>query len=523
MNIADVLTWSARKFGTRTALIEGARRLTFAQVAERAERLVQSLRALGVAKGERVAMLSDTGLEYAEVTLAIPAGGMTLVPLNYRFIAEELAYTVNDCGVSALIVSEEFLPTLDQMRPLLNSCQHIVVIGAAVSGTHNYEELMAAPHTQCTEQVIDEIEINASDIAYIIYTSGTTSKPKGVMRSHKSLIATATATAYHHELLPDDVCMLPNPPFHISYAWPLLAYYSFGCPTVIGRWDTEPAMQIIEKEKVSFGVFVPYYVRSMLEHPRRADFDLSSLRRLSIGSAPMDEDLTRRALSAFGRIFNFNYGMTEYGSPIAMMRGDDIDLDSPGGVELLSSVGKAVFNADVRVVDGDGADVVPGSDQAGEVIVRGDALMSGYWKMPEETAISMRDGYFHTGDVAKLDSQGNLYIVDRLKDMIITGGENVYCPEVEGVLMSHPAVLEAAVLGVPDDTWGEAIKALVLLRNEHDGTEDELRNWCRSRLAGYKIPKSIEIRNDLPRTPVGKVSKKDLRDPYWVGHTRKVN
>jgi len=518
MNIADVLAWRARKYGAKTALIHDDERRSFSQVNDRANRFVNGLYALGATQGDRVAVLSDTCIEYAEITLAVPAGGLILVPLNYRFIAKELAYTVNDCAVKILIVSEQFLPMLNEMRPHLNACEQTVVLGDAPVNGHGYEELIAGGYAQRRA-----VDINDSDIAYSIYTSGATSKPKGVMRSHASMIATATATAYHHELRHDDVCFLPNPPFHISYAWPLLAFFCFGCPTVVKRWDTQALIRIIEQEKVTFGVFVPFYVRSMLEHPRRNAFDLSSLRRLSIGSAPMDEHLARRALSVFGRIFNYNYGMTEYGSPIAMIHGNEIDLDTVRGVELLSSVGKAVFKADVRVVTGEGNDVVPGSGETGEVAVRGDALMSGYWNMPEATADCMKHGYFYTGDVARVDAQGNMYIVDRVKDMIITGGENVYCPEVESVMMSHPAILEAAVVGVPDDEWGESIKALVILRAEHTASFEEIRAYCRPRLAGYKIPRSIDFCAELARTPVGKIAKNELREPFWAGHEKKVH
>jgi long-chain acyl-CoA synthetase len=410
----------------------------------------------------------------------------------------------------------DYVDIVVEIWPLLNSVKHIVLLGPAQDGMLSYKQLIADNALKSAD-----VKLLDTDPAYIIYTSGTTSKPKGVIRSHKSIISTATATSYHHGLRSDDVCYLPNPPFHISFVWPLVTYYLMGCTTIIERWNTLDALRTISAERVSFGVFVPFFVRSLLNSPEFDQFDLSSLRRLSMGSAPMDESLARRAVEAFGNIFNYNYGMTEYGSPISMIHGDSIDLTTERGRELLSSVGKGVFNADVRVVDADGNDVKAG--QTGEVLVRGDSLMSGYWNMPEETARSMRGGYFCTGDIARVDFEGNLFIVDRAKDMIITGGENVFCPEVESAVMSHPAVKEAAVIGVPDEQWGEAVKGVVILRDGAKVTSEELRDFCRECLAGYKIPKSFEFVDEFPRTSVGKIAKRTLREPFWAGRDRNVH
>lgn len=516
MNIAELVDWRSRKYANKIAIKGQERSLTFSEVKHRADRFVNALNALGVVKGDHVAVLSETGVDYSEITLSAPCGGMVLVPLNNRFVPQEIAYTINDCEAKVLLVGMDFVDVVAEIRPLLKSVRHIVLFGPEQDGMMSYEQLIANGAPKSTD-----VTLLDTDPAYIIYTSGTTSKPKGVVRSHKSIISTAIATSYHHGVRTDDVCYLPNPPFHISFVWPLVTYYCAGCTTIVERWNTLDTLKTISTERVSFGVFVPFFVRSLLDSPEFSQFDLSSLRRLSMGSAPMDESLARHAVEVFGNIFNYNYGMTEYGSPIAMIHGDSIDLSTQRGRELLSSVGKPVFNADVRVVDADGRDVNAG--EAGEILVRGDSLMSGYWKMPEETARSMQGGYFRTGDIARVDSEGNLFIVDRAKDMIITGGENVFCPEVECALMRHPAVKEAAVIGVPDDQWGEAVKGVITLRDGAKVTTEELRSFCRKYLAGYKIPKSFEFVDDFPRTSLGKVAKKTLRAPFWEGRDRNVN
>jgi len=516
MNIAELVDWRSRKYANKIAIKDRRRSLTFSEIKHRADRFVSALNALGAVKGDHIAILSETGVDYSEITLSVPCGGMVLVPLNNRFVPQEIAYTINDCEAKILIIGMEYAELIAEIRPLLKSVKHVVLLGAEQDGMMSYEQLIASSAPKSTY-----ITLLDTDPAYIIYTSGTTSKPKGVVRSHKSIISTAIATSYHHGVRTDDVCYLPNPPFHISFVWPLVTYYCMGCTTIVERWNTLGALKTISTERVSFGVFVPFFIRSLLDAPESGQFDLSSLRRLSMGSAPMDESLARRAVEVFGNIFNYNYGMTEYGSPITMIHGDSIDLSTERGRRLLSSVGKAVFNADVRVVNADGNDVKTG--EAGEILVRGDSLMSGYWNMPEETACSMRGGYFRTGDIAHVDSEGNLFIVDRAKDMIITGGENVFCPDVEGALMKHPAVKEAAVIGVPDEQWGEAVKCFVILRSGSEVTTEDLRSFCRQYLAGYKIPKSFEFVDDFPRTSLGKVAKKTLRAPFWEGRDRNVN
>jgi len=469
---------------------------------------------MGVKKGDRVAILAELCYQYAEVALGVPKGGMVLVPLNYRFVPEEIAHTINDAGAETLIIGEGFTNVLDSMRPYLNNVRNIIVTGEPSQGTKSYDDLISSYSSTPLE-----VEIDEKDLAYIIYTSGTTAHPKGVMRTHKSMMATAMATAYHHHVMHNDVCLVMLAPFHIGFMWPLLTFVFLGCTTVLQRWNTEEALKLIDREKVTFCLLGPYSIRAMLDYPELKKYDISSIRRIGVGSAPAGMDLMKRVMSVWGNVINLQYGMTEYGTPVTVLPAEEIDIESPRGAQLLSSVGRPVFNAQVRIVDENGNDVLPG--EAGEVIVKGDALMSGYWNMPEETAATMRGGYFYTGDVAKVDEEGNLYIVDRKKDMIISGGENVYCPEVESLLRTHPAVSEAAIIGIPDAKWGEAVKGLVTLKPGATVTEDELKEFCRSQLAGYKIPKSIDFYEDLPRTSMGKIYKKELREKYWAGHEKK--
>jgi acyl-CoA synthetase (AMP-forming)/AMP-acid ligase II len=507
MVISDIVEWNARRYSNKAALIFGDTRISFAELDKHGNSLVNGLRHLGVKKGDRVAVLADTCYQYVEILLANPKGGIITVPINYRYVPQELAHVINNSEAQTVILGDGFRSSFDSVRPYLKQVNNVITMGESSPGMIGYDELISSYPSDKPK-----IECDEDDIVYLIYTSGTTSLPKGVMRSHKSILSGAIDLIIWQQLTSEEVCLLVLPPFHIAFIWPLIAYTYMGCTMLPLRWNAEGVLKLIEKERVTIINLVPTLVRDLLEFPRLSIYDFSSLRRIAYGASPMPEAILERVLNLFKCKIDHNYGMTEF-CPIATLRAEERELEiAKGKKHILSSCGKELINVEVRVVDEAGEDVVPG--QTGEIIVRGDGIMNGYWNLPEETATALKGGYLHTGDIGMTDEDGYLYIVDRAKDMIISGGENVYCPEVENVLCSHPSVLEAVVIGVPDERWVEVVKALVILRPGVKATEEEIIEFCRPRLAGYKRPKSVEFYKDFPRTAMGKISKKDLREKY---------
>lgn len=517
MIISDMVEWNARRYPDKTALIYQNTRISFAELDNRTNSLIHGLWDMGAKKGDRVAILADTCHQYAEAILAIPKGGMIAVPLNYRFVPEELAYVVNDSGAQIIIVDDNFKDTFDSMRPYLKELKHVIAIGKPSPGEESYDKLLSSYPSDKPK-----VEVTEDDIAHFIYTSGTTALPKGVMRSHKSMMAAAIATVIAEKLVPEDICLLVTPPFHAGFLWPTMAYSYIGCTIVLDRWNPEDASRLIESEKVTFVILVPAMMRSLVDYPKLNEYDFSSLRRIAYGSSPVPEDLLKRIVSIFGNKFDQMYGSSEFGPPATVLLAENLDIENTKGKgRRLLSCGKEVVNAEARVIDENGNDVLPG--QTGEIILKGDGIMSGYWNLPEKTAESLKGDHYYSGDMATVDEDGYIYVVDRKHDMIITGGENVYSPEVENAISAHSAVLEAAVIGIPDAKWGEAIKALVILRPGMTATENEIREFCRPRMAGYKVPKTVEFHKDFPRSALGKVSKKDLREQYWAGYERRVH
>ena len=516
MLIGDITEWNARRQPDKIAVIYDDTRISFGELNKRVNSLVHGLWDMGIKKGDRVAVLADVCHQYVEIGLAAPKGGMIVVPINYRFTPEELAYVVNDSGAETIFVADELKDMFDSMRPHLKAVKNVIAIGEPSPGMKSYDELVSSFSTDKPE-----IEIDENDLAYLIYTSGTTALPKGVMRNHKSMMASAAGMLLSFRMTRDDICFNVIPVFTIAFFWATVGYPYLGCTTVVKRWDPEEFLKFVEREKTTIGILAPSMIRALLEHPDINKYDVSSIRRMIYGSASMPEDLLRRMIDKFGNICDQVYGLTEF-APTTIMHAEDLDLDNTRGKKgRLLSCGKETASWEVRIIDENGKDVVPG--QAGELIIKGDALMSGYWNLPKKTAESLKGGYYYSGDIAKFDEDGYIYIVDRKQDMLISGSENIYCPEVENVISSHPAVLEAAVIGVPDDKWGEAVKGLVILRPGTTATEQEIMDFCKSRIAGFKRPRSIDFYEDFPRTAMGKVSKKDIREKYWVGHDRRVH
>jgi long-chain acyl-CoA synthetase len=502
----------------RTATISGARRRTWREVGERVPRLAAALRAFGIADGAFVASLAFNSDRYVELFFAVPWAGGAFAPLNIRWSVAENAYALTDSKSSVLFVDESFIDQARELERQLPWVKTLVYMGEGEvpAGMLGYEDLIErhAPMADANRR--------GEDLWVIFYTGGTTAHPKGVMMSHRALfIATITYLA----MLPDieDLSFVYVAGFfHFAGANALL-YITMvgGTHILLPKFEAVPVMQAISEHKATNMVLVPTMINMLINHPDFEKYDLSSLRTTIYGGSPMPEALMKVAMQKLPtwRFYQI-FGMTETGGFASMLRWRDHIASGPKASRLRSAGQPAPGNEiKIRLPDGS---IAP-SGVLGEIVVRSDTLMSGYLNNPEATAAVLRDGWMHTGDAGTIDGDGFLYVADRVKDMIVTGGENVYSIEVERVLFMHPAVREAAVIGIPSAQWGESVHAVVVLKEGANATPEELTAHCRNLIGGYKIPRSYEFRGEpLPVTPVGKVRKNVLRDPYWVGQARKI-
>lgn len=517
MNLARMHRRNARLYRDKLAIIYQDRRVTFGQLDKRINRLVNALIARGVRKGDRISILAKNCVEYFEVYGAAEKGGFIIVPLNFRLQPHELAHLINDCTAAVLFVEREYFAAIDSIRDQVPSVVHFVAIGTEAAGYENYESILAAASEEDAQ-----VPILDDDVAYIIYTSGTTGLPRGAMHTHRGQVEDARTMALEVAISPDDIYLGVMPFYHIGGRAVSLSHFYRGATNLVMRdFDPEGLLRLIQDERVTCVQVVPTMIAFALDLPNVRSYDLSSLRTIFYASAPMPVALLRRSIEVFGNIFFQAYGQTESGPVITVLRKEDHVPDgSERQARKLASCGVPALDVDVRVVDHLGHDVKPG--EVGEIIARSDWIMKGYWNKPEMTEQTIRNGWLHTGDMATVDEDGYIYIVDRKKDMIISGGENIYPREIEEVLYKHPAVLEAAVIGVPDEKWGESVKAIIVLKSGAVATEAEIIEHCKASLASYKKPKSVEFVRSLPKTPTGKILKRELREGYWQGRERRV-
>lgn len=500
------------------ATIFGERQRTWTEVGNRVPRLAAALRKLGIADGAFVAALGFNSDRYVELFFATPWSGGAFAPLNIRWSPAENAYALRDSQASVLFVDESFLEQAIELKRELGFLKTLVYMGEgeAPDGMLSYEKLIA------DHDPMEDANRSGEDLWVIFYTAGTTAHPKGVMMSHRALFV---ATLGYLAMLPDieDMKFLYVAGFfHFAGASALL-YITMagGTHVLLPKFEPLPVMRSIAEHKVTNMVLVPTMINMMVHHPDFGKYDLSSLRTCIYGGSPMPEALIQFAMAEMPtwRFYQI-FGMTETGGFASMLRWRDHLVSGPKAKRLRSG-GQAGPGNEVRIMLPDGSFAPP--DTLGEIVVRSDMLMSGYLNNPEATAAALRDGWMHTGDAGTLDEDGYVYVADRVKDMVVTGGENVYSIEVERILFLHPAVREAAVIGVPSEQWGEAVHAVIVLRDGATVTPDELTAHCRKHIGGYKVPRSYEFRAEpLPVTSVGKVRKNVLRDPHWAGRERKI-
>ena len=519
-SLGDVLARAAELYGGRTAAVDGGRRLTYAELERRVAGLGGGLRELGIANGDVVAVLSLNSLPHLECALGIPRSGAVINDLNTRLAPTELALILEDCEASVLVVDDAFLEAGDRLATACASLEHMVYAGAgeAPDGTVPYEDLVASDPAP---------PFGGGDtLAGIYYTGGTTGLPKGVMLTHANLMANAKHMLIETGYDAEDRYLHAGPMFHLADGASTYAVtWVGGMHVIVPAFEPEAVAQIIETEAVTVTLLVPTMINILINHPAARARDMSSLRRVLYGGSPMPADLQRAAAEVIDCEWVQAYGMTEAAPLVSMCNADvrrGLAGEEPHATRLRSAGTPVVgVRAEVRREDGSRA----GHRESGEIWVRGPNVMAGYWRRPEETDAALTDdGWYRTGDAAYVDEDGYLYIVDRVKDMIISGGENVYPAEVENALHDHPAVLEAAVFGVPHDRWVEQVHAVVVTQPDAKASVEELTEHCRGRIAGYKVPRSIELRDEsLPKSGAGKILKRELREPYWEGRETGVS
>lgn len=515
------------------AIVDGEKRFTYSQFGKRVFRLCWQLQKLGLKKSDVVAVAAPNCHELMEIYYACGISGIVLAPLNYRLAEKETQAILEDAEAKLVFVHEHFGSSFENFLEKLPHLEHVVRLRpeSQTNGyikensqlkVHEYESLLA----DGKEEMPDLPHLGADELAHLYYTSGTTGKPKGVMLSQGNVSFNALAVIAELGFKDTDTWLHAAPMFHLADAWSTFAItWTGGTHVILPYFRASQALELLAKEKVTATVLVPTMLNAMLLDPCRNDYGYGSLRYIITGGSPIAPEKVRQVNTIFGCKYLQLYGMTET-SPfltISEPLGRHCDLSEDAQLELRARTGRPYLGAEVKVVDAEGKEVAWNDKEVGEIIARGPTVTKGYWRQPEITAQTIKDNWIHTGDLAVVDKDGFINIVDRQKDMIITGGENVYSTEVEYALYEHPAVAECAVFGIPDKSWGEAVKAVVVLKDGEKASAAELIDFIRSKLAHYKSPKSIDFLPELPKTGSGKIYKKGLRDPHWDNQLKQVH
>jgi long-chain acyl-CoA synthetase len=505
-SLAHVLQRALALYPQRVAVVDGNLRFTYRQLAERVQRLAAGLLGLGLKRGERVAILDWNSHRYLEMFYACAHAGLAFMPVNSRLAVPELRYVLKDSDARALAFSEPFVPMHEELK---GSLEHAIRLGP------DYESLLADAQP-LREPVATELD----EIMQIYYTSGTTGEPKGVCLTNRNMYAGGLDGVLALSATREDSWQHSGPLFHLASSFAVWSMPIVGGAQLTVHFDPKRAIQSIATEKVTM-TSLPGAILGLMADVPGISAQVSSLRTIIYGGAPTPMGVLRKAGAVLPGL-SHAYGITETAGYVTNLKPIDHIFDgSEDEVRRTASAGQATPLIDVRVVDDDGRDVPAG--EVGEVICGGPKIMAGYWRKPEATAAVLKNGWYHTGDMGSMDDEGYLTLVDRKKDMIISGGENVYSIEVESVLSLHPSVGEVAVIGIPDEKWGEAVAAIVVPRPGASPAPDALIDFCRGKIAGYKVPKSVLFRAEpLPKTGPGKIAKRVLRDPFWKGMGRNI-
>ncbi|MGD8190091.1 long-chain-fatty-acid--CoA ligase [Brevibacillus ginsengisoli] len=520
MVITQGLITHAKGSPNKIAVLDKGKSFTYRQFAERVCKLAGALEHAGVQKGDRVAILLLNEFRYLELLYGITMIGAIAVPLNVRLAPDEIKVILQDSGAKLLFLHHEFLPLFPLIRSEATSVEHYILCedDLKADGTIGYEDFIQEAHPA---PLVSSAEEN--DVAAILYTGGTTGTPKGVMLTHRNLVSNAYNVGLSLNYGPQDIYLHAAPMFHAADSASTFAITVVGGTHAhIRSFDPLEVMQTIEEQRVTCTLLVPTMINRLINHPSIQEYDLSSWRKVLYGASPCPTEVLKKAKELLPTNFFQAYGLSEASPVLTILRPEDHVIEGEERiVARLASCGQPLPGIEVRCVNARGEDVRIG--EVGEIIARGPNVMKGYWNRPEETAAAFQNGWLYTGDMAVVDEENFFYVVDRKKDMIVTGAENVYSVEVENVVYTHPVVLEAAVIGIPDPKWGEAVHAVVVLKKDQQVAEEELIEHCRHYLAKYKVPKSVEFVAELPKSGAGKILKRHLRDQYWQGYQRKVN
>jgi long-chain acyl-CoA synthetase len=510
---ADIIYRNALLYPKDEAFVYEDTRITFAEYNRRINQMMHGLHKMGVKKGDVLGILSWSCLEFAELYGLTMKASYIASPYNPRLGADELEYLINYSEAETIFVGKELVEMATSLKNRLPKVKNYISLETAAPGMTAYDEILK-------DNSGDEPDIDPSedDLCCIIYTSGTTGIPRGALYKQRNFMDDTRTLALDMSLKAGDKRVQITPLFHIAGNTHFRSsLYTAGCNIIVKFFNAEETLKIIQKEKATHMDFVPTHLAAILNLPDLKKYDVSSIKLLWYGGSPMPQEVLKKGMQVFGPIFAQALGQSESGPAITHLNRDDHNvLDRPEKEQKkLASAGRTDIGVQARIVDDKGKDIGPG--EVGEIIVRSKHVMVEYWHKPEETKATLVNGWLHTGDMGYYDEEGYIYIADRKKDMIISGGENVYPREIEEVLYRHPAVLEAAVIGVPDEYWVEKVHAVIALKKGQEATAEEIIAFCKKNIAGYKTPKSVEFVDALPKNPAGKILKRELRDKYWKG------
>jgi long-chain acyl-CoA synthetase len=511
--LADALRFHAKHRADVLATICDGRETNYRQLDERSSQVAQALLAGGVEGQTRIAILAHNSDTFFDLNFACWKIDAVLVPVNFRLAAPEIASILHDSEATKLFVDHNFYPLVEAISHELTQITEIVALDEPHANWQHYDD-WRSPHPPTDPMM----EVSRSNTCIQLYSSGTTGLPKGAEITHDNLLVLLpVALVDWMAWTPDDVSMVAMPLFHVAGCeWAYLGMAIGAVNVIMPAVEPREILACIERYRVTQTLFVPAVILFLLEHPDCAKTNFSSIKAIYYGASPIPMPVLTRAVETMGCGFAQLYGLTETTGAFTYLAPEDHD-----GSEKMKSCGKVMRTARARIVRDDGSDCEPG--EVGEILCRSRQVMKGYWKQPELTQQVIVDGWFHTGDAGYLDAEGYLYVHDRMKDMVISGGENIYPAEVESALASHPAIADVAVIGAPDPKWGEKVVAIVVLRDGHQLSQDELVIYARERLAGYKVPREMTLIDELPRNPSGKILKRVLRAPYWSEGGRQVH
>jgi acyl-CoA synthetase (AMP-forming)/AMP-acid ligase II len=516
--LGDISRLQAARQPGQPAFVFEATTTSFADLERHAVQVANGLAALGLGPGSRVAYLGKNSPIYFEVLLGCAKAGVVMTPINWRLAAPEIAYIINDCDAAVLFFSREFAATAQSLAPQLPRLRHTIAIEGQADWATNYTTWRDAQSAAPTPPGADR-----SSTAVQLYTSGTTGRPKGALLPHRAFFASLARPEERptwSQWTGDDVSLLAMPIGHIGgTGWGIQALLAGATSVVMREFDPDGVLDAIETHRISKIFMVPAAMQIVVRRPRARQIDWSCMKYMLYGASPIPLDLLKECMAVFGCQFVQMYGMTETCGTVVVLAPED---HSPEGSPRMRSAGRPMPGVELAIFDPEGQPVAAG--EVGEIAIRSDANMTGYWKQQDATARTISpDGWLRTGDAGYLDADGFLYIHDRIKDMVISGGENIYPAEVENAIFGHPGVADVAVIGVPDAKWGEAVKAMVVRAPDADISEADIIAWARQRIAAYKAPRSVDFIDALPRNASGKILRRALREPYWRALDRRVS